>query len=527
MLEPAPAPAPPIPKPGGDERTVKSARLKAVQWGWGFPALLAGAAVCVWNIRFALSLFRGEEAAGVAVAALAFSAAVISGKLVILYLAERRAELVEPVRLMWRGAIAFAVVGAGASIWLSHPPFMPQSIAEMQRELHYLANSSVSPQGSRYDPRYSIVKQARARAERFSELQIAIDAERRNPGRPLSPEALAAQQAVSVMGAMGVYALLLLFAAYGLATAIETSVALTEPKPLAPPVQILEPMPIGAPALLGRAERPLFQRASEVIEEPLRWLWPDVIEEGELAVLGGAPGAGKSTIITDIAAVTSTGRRWPDGSPGKLGSCILFELEDRRERVTKPRLIAARANMDHIVFGERIDLSRDVGQLEAQVRAMAAYGMPPLRLVTISPMIRFFGDKVVTNRNLVRSMIEPLTEWAQSRDVAVVGVTHLVPGGRSDEYVGSKAFHETARASWSAIVNDADPEPEEKKKQRILYPAKVSHAPEEERYYRLETVHMPGGLKAARVNWETESAGQWSPSTGGRASRKRANGVMH
>jgi hypothetical protein len=150
--------------------------------------------------------------------------------------------------------------------------------------------------------------------------------------------------------------------------------------------------------------------------------------------------------------------------------------------------------------------------------------MPPLRLVTISPMIRFFGDKIVTNRNAVRALIEPLINWAQARDVAIAGVTHLKPGGASDDYVGSKAFYEAARASWSAIVNDADPEPEERKKQRIFYPAKVSHAPEEERYYRLKTVTMPGGLTAARVVWETESAGKWSPSVAGRASRKRANG---
>jgi hypothetical protein len=494
-------------------------RIKSIRWGWGLPALLAGLAVCAWNMRFAASWFQGEEAAGAAVAALVFTGALISGRLVLVYLGDRREDLVEPVRLMWRGAIAFAAITAGASIWLSHAG-LPQSLASKRAELSDLYQNDYN--GPRGMTSRAYVREMQRRAERIVDLQHDVNDARFGRKPVYSDAQVILLQAGASIGAAGVYALLILFAAYGLVTGLETEAALVEPKPVFAPAQILEPL--AAPALLGRAERPLFIMADDVVEEPLRWLWPDVIEEGEIAVLGGAPGAGKSTIITDMAAVTSTGRAWPDGSPGKLGSCVLFELEDRRDRVTKPRLRAAGANMGRIAFGERIDLSQDIEQLDNQARAMAARGMPPLRLVTISPMIRFFGDKVVTNRNAVRTLIEPLTQWAQARDVAIVGVTHLKSGGASDDYVGSKAFYEAARASWSAIVNDGDPEPDDRKKQRILYPAKVSHAPEEERYYRLKTVVMPGGLTAARVVWEAESAGKWSPAVGGKASRKRVNG---
>ena len=523
---PAPAPAPLIPKPAADERAVKSARLKSIQWGWGFPALLAAAAVGAWNMRVMASFFRGGEALGAMFAALAFTAAVVSGKLVILYLAERREELVGAVRLMWRGAIVFAALGAGASILMSHP-LGPLSLASQRAQLASLLRQGYVPPedlGWRTARMASAADRYRygLAATRIMELRHEVADEY---GTPRDATAELARRAAMAIGAAGVYALLLMFAAYGLATCVETSVALTEPKPVFAPA-ILEPMPMAAPALLGRAERPLFVMADDVVEQPLSWLWPNVAEAGEYTVVGGLPGAGKSTIVTDIAAIVSSGGRWPDGSRAKPGAAILFELEDRRDRVTKPRLRAAEANMRHIAFGERLDLATEIAKLDEMADHMARLpGMPPLRLVSISPMTRFFGDKIVTDDNAVRGLLAPLLDFAERRQVAVIGIAHLKPTGPREEFAGSKAFARASRANWSAIVNDADPEPDEKKKQRIFYPAKVSHAPEEELYYRLKTVAMPGGLTAAKVIWETESAGKWSPSAAGRASRKRVNGA--
>ena len=525
LIEPAPAPpiapAPLIPKPTRDERTVASTRLQVIKWGWGLPALLAGVAVCAWTMRCAMSWFHGEEAAGAAIAALVFTGALVSGRLVLVYLGERREELVAPVRLMWQGAILVAALAAGASIWLSHAG-LPQSLASKRAELADIYRNDYN--GPRGMTSHSYVRKMGERAERAVELQRDID-DARFGRKPVYSEAQAiALQIGASIGASGVYALLILFAASGLVTALETSAALVEPKPIYAPA-ILEPMSIGAPALIGRAERPLFVMADDVVEQPLAWLWPNVVEEGEYTVVGGLPGAGKSTIVTDIAAIVSSGGRWPDGSPAKPGAAILFELEDRRDSVTKPRLRAAGANMRHIAFGERLDLSRDIAQLDAMADHMARMpGMPPLRLVSISPMTRFFGDKIVTDDNAVRGLLEPLLDFAARRQVAVIGIAHLKPSGPREEFAGSKAFARASRANWSAVINDADPVPDEKKKQRIFYPAKVSHAPEEELYYRMKTVQMPGGLTAARVVWETESAGKWSPTAGGRASRKRMNG---
>ena len=43
------------------------------------------------------------------------------------------------------------------------------------------------------------------------------------------------------------------------------------------------------------------------------WLWPGWLPAGRLALLGGRPGDGKSSVTIDLAARLSTGSPLPDG----------------------------------------------------------------------------------------------------------------------------------------------------------------------------------------------------------------------
>src|SRR5687768_5152770 len=50
-------------------------------------------------------------------------------------------------------------------------------------------------------------------------------------------------------------------------------------------------------------------------ESPTHWLWPGRLPLGEVAVMGGPPGVGKSLVMLDLAARLSRGGPMPDGSP--------------------------------------------------------------------------------------------------------------------------------------------------------------------------------------------------------------------
>jgi hypothetical protein len=55
---------------------------------------------------------------------------------------------------------------------------------------------------------------------------------------------------------------------------------------------------------------------SRLTRRPLSWLWPWQLGLGKLAILDGDPGLGKSLVALDLCARLSTGRPFPDGSPG-------------------------------------------------------------------------------------------------------------------------------------------------------------------------------------------------------------------
>ena len=68
-----------------------------------------------------------------------------------------------------------------------------------------------------------------------------------------------------------------------------------------------------------------FQPASLLPRSSIDWLWPGYLAAGNLAILDGDPGLGKSLLTLDLAARLTTGRPWPDGaaSPGPAAALLL------------------------------------------------------------------------------------------------------------------------------------------------------------------------------------------------------------
>src|SRR5260370_1047226 len=70
--------------------------------------------------------------------------------------------------------------------------------------------------------------------------------------------------------------------------------------------------------------------AIELTAPALEWLWPGYLATGNLAILDGDPGLGKSLITLDLAPRVTTGRPWPDGTTNPSGpaSALLLCDED-------------------------------------------------------------------------------------------------------------------------------------------------------------------------------------------------------
>jgi hypothetical protein len=227
-----------------------------------------------------------------------------------------------------------------------------------------------------------------------------------------------------------------------------------------------------------------WRKVSNIVPMNVRWLWPDRIPFGMTTVLGGPPGAGKSTILYDLAAKTS-----------REGQAVLIiTAEDHHAAVVRPRLEAASARLDMIdVRTDPIELPADVDVIKAYAREVRA------ALVIIDPLVAFIGDDVNTHRDHhVRRVLAPLGEMAEATDVALVVVIHTNKGTVGDPLMrisGSIGFTGAAR---SVLVAVQDPNDDTR---RILAVVKSNLARfPTPQAYRIEGA-TAGTITASRIHW--------------------------
>jgi RecA-family ATPase len=210
----------------------------------------------------------------------------------------------------------------------------------------------------------------------------------------------------------------------------------------------------------------------------IHWLWQNWIALGKVHVLAGEGGRGKSTILCNTTAITTTGTKWPDGASASApGSVIILAAEDDVEDTLAPRLMAAGADLARVfvirsVFDDNrrrgFSLQADLERLEAEIGKR-----DNVKLVIIDPISSYLG-KVDSHKNAdVRSVLEPLGEMAARLRVAVICNNHFSKGGGSanSRVIGSVAFVNQARAAFIVTPDEDDDT------RMLLIPSKMNIAP--------------------------------------------------
>ncbi len=244
---------------------------------------------------------------------------------------------------------------------------------------------------------------------------------------------------------------------------------------------------------------------------PIRWLWPGRIARGKVTLIAGHPGLGKSQLTLNLAAVVSTGGRWPaDGKRSERGSVVILSAEDDVGDTIKPRLEAAGADVTrcHVVDAVRdvdgagaiylraFSLAADVARLEALLAELG-----DVALVGIDPLTAYLGDADSHKNAEVRGLLAPLSEMAARRGVAVVCVSHLNKGGSSEALLrvsGSLGFVAAARAAF-IVTKDAD-----NPARRLFLPLKNNLSSDETGLaFAVEPCQLASGIETSRILWES------------------------
>lgn len=218
-----------------------------------------------------------------------------------------------------------------------------------------------------------------------------------------------------------------------------------------------EPVDLG-----GQSGRRLkITRGSDVKMQRVRWVMEDWIPAGSLTLLAGREGLGKSTIAAQICAQITQGTLGGElhGIPRNV---LYIHSEDSREFTVAPRLKAAGADMDRVLFVDvetahtdsgTLILPLDIATLE-KVIAQHQVSFVVLDAATSSMSSELSGK----DDRAVRSYLEPLAQLAARQGCVVFGLCHFGKRDGTDTgklILGSIAWSQVARSVLS-VAKDED-----------------------------------------------------------------------
>jgi len=211
----------------------------------------------------------------------------------------------------------------------------------------------------------------------------------------------------------------------------------------------------------------------DVVVKRTDWLWRHRLARGELNLLAGNGGEGKTQLILYFAACISKGADWPDGS-GKapFGRTIIVSAEDDPETTLVPRLMAMGADLANVTIVKartRIEKPGEpamVNPMSLQDRDYFATILDRFKdtvLLAIDPLPSYLGRGTDDAKNQeLRRVVEPfIDEVTRPRKVAVLANSHLNKSSATSTPVhrilGSVAYVNLARVVQMVVRDKNDP----------------------------------------------------------------------
>jgi 5S rRNA maturation endonuclease (ribonuclease M5) len=203
--------------------------------------------------------------------------------------------------------------------------------------------------------------------------------------------------------------------------------------------------------------------ASEIKPRPVRWTWEARIPAGEVTLIPGREGIGKSLLEVWLAANLTRGTL-PGLHHGTPKPVLYAASEDSWERTIVPRLIAAGADLDMVYRVEveeddglvvPLTLPVDCARLEWDIGRLGA------AMLALDPLMSTIAAGIDTHKDReLRLALEPLGQVADRTGCSVVGLAHFNKSSSTDVLnlvTGSRAFTAVLRAVI-AVARDPDAE---------------------------------------------------------------------
>ncbi len=198
----------------------------------------------------------------------------------------------------------------------------------------------------------------------------------------------------------------------------------------------------------AKPKRSILRQGVAAEIEAIDWIWDGWLARRKLHLIAGDKGAGKSTLTFTMAAATSAGGQWPDGTAAVQGSVLIWSSEDDWRDTILPRLDLAGADLSrcyHVAGDDDrpFDPATDMPAL-----LEAARDLPDLALLIVDPVVCAVAGDSHKNAETRRGL-QPLLTFATRANAAVLGITHFTKGTEgqnpTNRVTGSLAFAAIAR----------------------------------------------------------------------------------
>ena len=176
-------------------------------------------------------------------------------------------------------------------------------------------------------------------------------------------------------------------------------------------------------------EKPVLRSLANTPEEEISWLIPDYIPSGQLTLLVGDGGVGKSAVWCNLVAGITSGQRTVleqdiPFSRGDRQLCMFFSAEDSAAAVLKKRLRKAGADEKRILFADLADDQfRDIKFGSVILEQLISEYRPAL--CVFDPLQSFIpADVQMSSRNAMRQCLSPLASLGEKYGTAFLIVMH-------------------------------------------------------------------------------------------------------
>ena len=212
------------------------------------------------------------------------------------------------------------------------------------------------------------------------------------------------------------------------------------------------------------------------------WLLDDWVPKGNLTILTGPAGIGKSTLTLQLAIAVQSGRLFLGLQPA-TGSSLLLSAEDHREALLRAgNRLEAGADMPELVFPAGEDFLWTMRDGEGWLTAMGEWledriGDDSLAVVALDSSSTLFGG-ADTSKSEVLPFVSWLDNLAAERCVAIVLLHHPTKAGAGDSGVYAGSYGWLARARHMLALRQVRAKGEESRFELAVFKSNLGPKPE-------------------------------------------------